>query len=44
MSPHKPYEFMDPHKTNTEPKQPKKPEILTEEIKHQIKLIEKAFR
>ena len=35
---------MNPHKPNTEPKERKKPEVLTEEIKQKIKLIEKAFR
>ena len=41
---YRPYEFMISNKPNTEPKEQKKPEVLTEEIKHRIKLIEKAFR
>jgi hypothetical protein len=41
---YRPYEFMNSHKNDTEPKEQKKPEVLTEEIKHRIKLIAKAFR
>jgi len=44
VSAYKPYEFLNSHETNTEPKEQKKPEVLTEEIKHRLKLIEKAFR
>jgi len=40
----KTYEFTIPLEVNTKPKQPKKPEVLTEEIKYRIKLIKKAFR
>ena len=44
MSAYKPYEFMNSHKTNTKPKEQKKPEVIPKEIKHRLKLIEKAFR
>jgi len=44
MSTLKAYETFNPFKSGKKNKEDKRSENLTEEIKHKIKLIEKAFR
>jgi len=44
MNTYKTYEIKDPLKSNTKTKELTKSQMLTKEIQHRIKLIEKAFR